>query len=403
MDYAVKMVQFDEALLASRLLTAGQLGPEEISDLAVRIAGLHRAAEAAGPEQPWGQPVMVLAPALENVTALRSRVEPSQWQRLEQVAAWTEQTATGLHAAFLRRQAQGRIRRCHGDLHLGNLVRWQGQLTPFDCIEFNPDFYWIDVANEIAFLIMDLDDHGHSALGKRFLDNYLQDSGDYASLVVLTFYLVYRAMVRAKVCQLRCDQPGLTEQMRRELVCQRDEYLEMALRYLQPRHRSLTITHGLSGSGKTYGSQRLVEQSGAIRIRADVERKRLFHLTASDRPSAQLAEQMYATEATRQTYARLESLAEESLRAGFAVVVDATFLQRWQRQRFQQLAQQLAVPFQIAEFSADVECLRRRLRERQQQARDASDADERVLEMQLALNQPLQEDERSFLVCLVDP
>ena len=109
---------------------------------------------------------------------------------------------------FEARKRGGFVRECHGDLHLGNIVLLAGEPVPFDCVEFNAAFRWIDVMSEVAFLVMDLEEHGYPALAFRFLNRYLEATWDYAGLRVLRFYVVYRAMVRAKVACIRGGQPG---------------------------------------------------------------------------------------------------------------------------------------------------------------------------------------------------
>ena len=178
------------------------------------------------------------------------------------------------------RKKNGFIRECHGDMHLGNMFLVEDSITIFDCIEFNPNLRWIDVASEVAFCTMDLQDRGRADLARRFLNGYLECSGDYSALAVFPLYFAYRALVRAKVAQLRRSQgeesPVESDRLSRELA----NYLELAHRSTRPRTSFLAITHGVSGSGKTQGSQAVVERMAAIRIRSDLERKRLAGVAA---------------------------------------------------------------------------------------------------------------------------
>ncbi|MBX3422715.1 MAG: AAA family ATPase [Pirellulaceae bacterium] len=398
-EYAVRMWRFEQSQLAGNLVAANELSPLEFSELATQVAQFHRiAATAQQPE--LGIQSQIRRFALDNIGQLQTQLLPGRRSQLDSIDSWTRQKCQQLSEIWRQRKALGHIRECHGDLHLGNLIRWQGRLMPFDCIEFNPELYWIDVMNEIAFLIMDLCDHRRSDLGWRFLDGYLESSGDYSGLSVLPFYLVYRAMVRAKVCQLRWLQKDVASEQRERLIDDELHYLEMAWRFTHPPNRTLTITHGVSGSGKTYGTQRLVEQCGYIRIRSDVERKRLFGLLPTERPSAGQSEQMYSSQGSLETYQKLEQLAEQVLVAGFPVVIDATFLRFDQRQRFHQLAARLAVPYRICPFTSDVGELKRRIAERNSKGNDASDADQNVLAAQLQANEPLTVSERQFVVDL---
>lgn len=401
-EYAVKMRQFDGDQLGSQLLKTGQLLPGEIDRLAERVGQIHeRAAKAVG--QGWGTADHIRQPALDNFAALRPLIRESQrLAQLDELERWTYRHCDHLRQLMDDRKAAGFVRECHGDLHLGNIVRWRGALIPFDCIEFNPHFYWIDVISEIAFLVMDLDDHERSDLGWRFLNAWLQASGDYAGMRLLPFYLVYRALVRAKVCELRLHQAGLLAIEKQHLAAEWHGYLDMATRYTQPRPVTLTITHGLSGSGKTWGTQRLIEQTGQVRIRSDVERKRIFGVQTLDHSSQEVGEGLYSASAGEATYERLETLARGVMKAGFPVVVDATFLKRERRARFRRLAVELNVPFQILTFEANPAVLRKRILQRQQESLDASDATLATLEHQLRIIEPLDAIEQEFAVVSPD-
>jgi uncharacterized protein len=393
-EYAVKMRQFDESQLGTNLVARAQLDSSDLDDLAIRIGDLHLAA-TRDPKQSWGTPERIAEAALDNIRVLRDLIADSRrLDQLEQIESWTRDQLGQLNSFFQDRRRDGFVRECHGDLHLGNLVRWQDRLTPFDCIEFNPDFFWIDVTSEVAFLMMDLEDHGCSDLAWRFINVYLERTGDYAGLRALPFYLVYRAMVRAKVADLRAQQAGVAKTEKHDLEEQWHAYLDMACRYLQPRPISLTITHGVSGSGKSHGSQPLISQEATVRIRSDVERKRLYGVQPGPNENRNPPGQsMYSSEATERTYQHLADLTRSILHSGCSVVVDATFLLRHQRQQFRELAEEMGVPFQILAFQAEPETLRQRLRARRQAGSDASDADENVLEMQLQSLEQLTENE----------
>ena len=233
------------------------------------------------------------------------------------------------------------------------------------------------------------------------MNGYLELTGDYASLAVLPFYLTYRSLVRAKVACLRMGQEGLSQIERKQLHEEFHSYLELAERYTQPTQPLLMITHGYSGSGKSTGTQPVVEILGAIRVRSDVERKRLFGLSPLEKSDSKVGENLYSSDANRRTYHRLIELAEAIIRSGFSVIVDATFLKQKKRDQFRKLAEQLGVPFVILDFQASAEILKQRVSQRKEQGRDASEAGPAVLERQLETSEPLSEAERS-LVIVVD-
>jgi predicted kinase len=317
------------------------------------------------------------------------------------LAGWTETEFAHRAGEFAARKQQGFIREGHGDLHLGNLALIDDRVTPFDCIEFNEDFRWIDSASEIAFVWIDLLDHARPGLAAWFLNAWLETGGDVGAVPVLRFYAVYRAVVRAKIAALRARQED-AKTARSELDAVRT-YLELAAGIAKPPAPTLVITCGLSGSGKTTASSaRVLDPSLAaagsiLRLRSDVERKRLFGLAPHDSSNSAPDAGIYTAEATTQTYARLLALARELLRAGWPVIVDAAFLKRAERDSFAALAAELSVGFNILATEAPPEELRRRLLAR---SGDASEATVAILERQLEWFEPPAEDERRCLIRL---
>ena len=391
-EYAVKMREFPQDALASRLLERGEFGPGHIDALAASIARFHGSVEVAAPGAGFGAPEGVLRTAADNFRTLRSLADPEERGEIDALAAWTERESSARRGALLSRVEAGFVRECHGDLHLGNIARIDGELTIFDCIEFNAAFRWIDVMSEVAFMAMDLEHRGRADLARRFLDAYLGRTGDYGGLLVLRFYLVYRALVRAKVARLRAAQLGSGEAERPAL----DEYrghVRLARSYAEAPQPAVVITHGLSGSGKTTLSQALLEALGAVRVRSDVERKRLHGLEMLERDPRGVDAGLYADDATQATYRRLAGVAREIVAGGFVAVADAAFLMRWQRDLFRDLAAELRVPFAIVDFTAAVATLRERIARRASAGNDASDADLAVLEHQLRNEDPLAADE----------
>lgn len=402
-DYAVQMRQFDPADQLDQRLAAGQLTPQTMDALAIQLANIHQQAEIAAQNAEFGSPASVFAPALQNVTALRQALtQPALLAQVNALDTWLQQAYAGLQPDFQQRKQAGYIRACHGDLHLGNIALIDGKITFFDGIEFNEALRWIDTASDVAFLLMDLAERGYPHFARRLLNQWLAASGDYAALAVLRFYLVYRAMVRAKVQALRLAQlEDATAQV--QIVRHCAAYLTLAQRYTHIAPPALLITHGLSGSGKSYGCQALVEQLGLIQLRADVERKRLAGMRATQRERGSIEQGIYSSAMTAATYQRLAELASDALRYGWSVVVDATFLQAEQRQRFRELAAQCHAAFLIVAFQASPEQLAANIQQRQQRDDDASDADMAVLQQQLSLYKPLQDAEPYVTVHYGEP
>jgi aminoglycoside phosphotransferase family enzyme/predicted kinase len=395
-EYAVKMRQFDPSLRFDRLLATGRLDARLISELAATLARFHERAQPARPDDPWGDAESIMEPARDNFIALTlPDTLAAERLRLERLAMRLEEDWERLEAVCARRKSSGRIRECHGDLHLANVTLYEGKATPFDCLEFDPALRWIDVISEIAFLAMDLDAHGRPDLTCVMLNEYLHHSGDYEGLALLRFYQCYRAMVRAKVECIRARQRGeITAAGYREVL----GYVRLAETYARERRGAVVITHGLSGSGKTTLGGQLLAQCRLIRIRSDVERKRLAGYAPQARTQSGISGGIYTPQASERTYRRLEELTGIMAAAGFNVLVDATFLRRTQRDAFRLLAARLRVPFVILHFEAGEETLRERVRERGRAGTDASEADLEVLAHQLASQEPLTPGELSSTI-----
>lgn len=380
----------------SRRLKDGAVESGHIDLLAREVAEFHEGAAAAAAASRWATPPEVQRQAVENLDALETVSDAGLRSELAHLRKWTAGEWERLQASFDERRSRGRIRECHGDLHLGNMVWLDGRVVLFDGIEFNESLRWIDVVSDAAFVAMDLMDRGRTDYARRFINAYFERTGDYAGLAVLPFYMVYRALVRAKVAGIRLQQTGEDDRRtpgERELAA----YVHLAAECTRRLDPSLAITCGVSGSGKTRGTQPLVERDGMMRVRSDVERKRLHGLSAEESAAARPGDGIYTSAASRRTYDRLAEIARQVIEAGYPVVIDATFLRRAHRDRFRRLADDLGVPFRIVPFEADEAELRRRLRGRPG-AGDASDADEAVLEYQLRHREPLGEDERPYVV-----
>jgi aminoglycoside phosphotransferase family enzyme/predicted kinase len=398
LDYAVRMREFPQEALASDLLARGELSLADVDGLAAQIAAFHGSVAVASPRDPFGTPDAIREMAVENFAAMRPlAATPSERAEIEAMATWTEREYLACQATFRTRQREGFVRECHGDLHLGNIARLDGKLTIFDCIEFNETMRWIDVMSEVAFLVMDLQDRKRDDLAQRFLNAYLEITGDYAGLAVFRFYLAYRAMVRAKIHCLRGAQldPGTA---RSSALALYREYLALACSYRRLQHPAIVLMHGFAGCGKTSRSQLLLEVTAAVRIRSDVERKRLFGLGLLERATADIEGGPYTSAGTNATYRHLCALARDVVAAGFVVVVDAAFLSRWQRDLFRTLATEVHVPFVMVTFVASEATLHDRVAGRAASGRDASDADVAVLEHQFRTQEPLAADELTDVV-----
>ncbi len=388
-EYMVKTRQFRQEDLLGNMQRAGTLEPAHIDALAERLAGFHQQIDHAPLDSGWGEPEQVHAPVAQNFEQIRSLLTDStDLAQLEQLEQWAHTTFQRLIPQLAQRKADGFIRECHGDIYLDNVTIVDGQVTLFDCIEFNEAFRWIDVMSDVAFMAMDLEDRGLPDLSQRFVNGWLEHSGDYAGLALLNYYKAYRAMVRAKVALLSLGQAEVSAVEREAVMARYHGYTTLAESYTHIPRRFGLLTCGVSGSGKSTLSAALVMQLGAIRVRSDVERKRLFGA------QAQPGSSLYSAERNEQTYARLALLAAQILAAGYPVVVDATHLQRSQRQLIRHAIEEQGVPGLILHCTAALDTIEIWLNERQRKGGDPSDADIHIVRQQLENFEPLDDEER---------
>jgi len=398
-EYAVKMRQFPQHAQLDRVLAENKLSFHHMDLLAHKVSEFHQQIQVADEEQPFGDLSHVHSPLLNCFSDILKRLEnKSDIKRVHMLRDWSESEFKRLENHFLLRKQQGFIRECHGDLHLRNIAIVDEEVIAFDGIEFSEDLRWNDVISEIAFLVMDLQDHEQDALASRFLNQYLEITGDYSGLVVLKYYLLYRAIVRAMVSSIRLKQEGLSNDEVRIESNNFNKYLLLAESYTKQTKPKLFMTYGLSGSGKSTVSQVFMQEYPAIRIRSDVERKRLCGIDVSQRDKKGVQQGIYNTNTSEKTYLHILQLAETLLTSGFSVVVDAAFLQFKQRKLFFNLAHELQLKLVILECDIDLEILKDRLVKRNLENKDVSDADLEVLDYQIQNIEKLTEAELELVV-----
>jgi hypothetical protein len=378
LDHAVRMRRFPAGALFSEKLEDGTLTEAAVDRLALRLAQWQDSAPRAGQDpdaEPDGHQAVLLA-ALDGAQPLLGAAAAAR------LRAWIVEECAALAPLWRRRRSEGRVRECHGDLHLANAVDLGEEVVAFDCVEFEPALRRIDVLEDAAFPMMDFIARGRADLGWRFFNRWLEQTGDHDALPALRLAIVARALVRAQVEQLRAAGSEAAQR-----------YARTALAWSCRSRPHLVITHGLPGSGKSFAAQRLLQQQGAICLRSDVERKRLFGLRPLQASRASGID-AYTQDATRRTYERLMTLARAALRAGYPVVVDAAFLRFEERQQALAVARELDVPFSIVACKAPLPVLRERLQARRG---DPSEADAGVLERLRLTAEPLRPEECAFL------
>jgi len=373
-EYAVKMRRFDSEEGLDRLLTSNRVSLPELEALGVQVADIHAQLPRAGWGDPWGGAAAVLTTVSNNLDELTAAAGTDLHSMNEALRI----RVAALAPVINERRAAGSVRECHGDLHSRNVARINHRLVAFDCLEFDPALRWIDVADEVAFLISDVTSRGFPQHAYAFLSAYIARSGDYLMFRLLPVYKAHRALVRAKVALLSAAGSDVVPGEEVEFT----RFVAYAREVLAPGRRpKLLLMYGVSGSGKTWLASQMAPALRAIHIRSDVERKR--HGTET------LRARLYTPEATKSVYRDLLSYAEAVLSGGYDVIVDATFIMRDRRTAFVSLASRLGLDAYLIHCSAPSEVLRQRVEARFHERRDASDADLDVLRQQLSTAEPV--------------
>jgi aminoglycoside phosphotransferase family enzyme/predicted kinase len=400
-EFAVRMRAFPQSALWRRRVLADILCRDEIDQLAEVLARFHGDACCADEASRWGLPSILEQIASENLDALQALAAgPVEAAALRELALWLAGQHGALAAVFVQRWACGAVRECHGDLHLDNIVTMGKSVLAFDCIEFSERLRWIDVIADLAFACMDLAVHGQHGLAARLLNSYLEVTGDYAAMSLFRYYRIQCAMTRWKITLWHARRHTIGDD-RGAAIDNRAwaaRYMVFALDQARPSGAAIIIMHGYSGSGKSSIAGELVEFLDAVRIRSDVERKRM----RKHAKMPALAPTWYDARTTEATYLSLALLASQIARSGNVVVVDATFLLSAQREQFRILAIALAVPFFIVNVKADTPSLVARLQERACGRQGPSDADAEVLMQQQKMAEPLSAAEQASAIEIVN-
>lgn len=397
-EFAVHMRRFDEAGRLDHLCARGALQPAHLVQLAHSLARIQSQSDPAPPASCWGLPQTVWNAVSDNLHTLRKLLtRPEDSPGLDSLQRWTEGCWPSVSAILSQRRAEGRVREGHGDLHLANLVLLGEEVVAFDAIEFNDALRWVDTASDLAFTWMDLQRMGSAGLAHLLLSEWMDASADVSAPAVLPFFAVYLALVRAKVAAIRRTQLG-ADDAAGQAACHAElrQCLQLAQRLAWPKAPRLLITHGLSGSGKSHAASRWLLQHGgsrALRLRSDVERKRLHGLTPLQASEQAQRAELYGPQASEQTYASLHERAAQLLDSGWSVLVDAAFLRRHERDAFAALAAAKGCPFGILAPEACIEVLRQRIAQRQARGGDPSEATLQVLEQQRHWIETLGADE----------
>ncbi|MDJ0910796.1 MAG: AAA family ATPase [Woeseiaceae bacterium] len=388
-EYAVRMRQFPQSALLSERLAAGRIDADDMIELADMIADRH-ANLPVHREARFGSPAAITKPMHENFVYIEPVLEEPT---LSELKDWTDAELDRCSAAIDSRWREGFLRACHGDLHLRNLVHLEDGIVAFDCVEFSDELRILDVISDIGFLTMDLVANDRADLARTVINRYLEVSGDYGGMRLYGMYYVYHCLIRAKVDAIRAAArvPG-EEQQRDAFLDSMRHYCRVAMNWIHRPRPALIVMHGFSGSGKTWVSSRLLQSLYAVRIRSDIERKRLYGIGERASSSSAPGEGLYGTDESAATHDHMLDIARQLLNSGHRVILDASFLRSEERKRARSLAGEKGVPFVLVDVDAASDVLERRIESRQAENKDASEANLDVLEHQRRHSDPLDDE-----------
>ena len=375
-EWAVHMRAFPQSALLDRVASSTGIGPDLARAVADTVLASHHDARPAAAN--GSACVRSLVTSLAEAFARLEVFDAADVDGFTRDSLAQQQWAT---AVLDERARRGFVRRCHGDLHLGNIVLWQGRPMLFDAVEFDEAIATVDVLYDLSFLLMDLDRHQQRRAANLVLNRYLWRASDELALrglVAMPLFLGCSAGVRAMVTAERAAQEQGTGAARERERAR--AYMQAAREYLAPPPPRLLAVGGLSGTGKTTLSAALAPQlgpaPGAVHLRSDLERKSLLGVEET----ARLPSQSYTPEHSGQVYAIVLHKARLALAAGHAVVADAVYSTPEERSGIEQIASDLGVPFKGLWLTAAPERLVARVEARRG---DASDATPDVVAQQL--------------------
>lgn len=385
-EYALVMKRLPEERMLRRLLALGQVDLQLMDAIAQKLARFHAEAETGGEIDRIGGFEAVEHNARENFEQTERYIGVT-------IPDWQFEFLRAYNADFLERQRglledrvrRGRVRDCHGDLHLDHICLAGGGdgITIFDCIEFNRRFRYGDVASEVAFLYMDLDFNGYHEFAQCFVEAYVVASGDAEVRALLPYFACYRAYVRGKVVSFRLDDPAIAAADREAAKATARQYFALAYRYAARLEKpTLIMVGGLMGTGKSTLAEAIAEPLGATVVRSDVVRKRLMGVPETEHHFDAFGAGLYTPEITRQTYEAALAEARVALARGESVIVDASFSRRALRQEAARVAQEVGAESVFIECRCPEEIVRERLERRLQQEGEPSDGRAEILGQQ---------------------
>ncbi len=420
-DIAIKMNQFPASSLLKNQLRLGRSNTESIIRLAIDVAKFHLSTEQAVKMNKLELFNNIIRPVEKNIAALSELpLDKNQSKNLKLQIEIKDANKKHIYKKFKERINCHAIRECHGDLHTGNIyLNKMNRLVVFDAIDFKPELRWIDPISEIAFLAIDLEVNSGKKNKITLLNKWLEITGDYFALDQMQWYSAYRSLVRAKVSGLKLSQIIKElghEKSKNEIILinkEIDSYLAHANNINNEKSNGLILMHGLSGSGKSYISNLLCRKLNAIRVRSDIERKRLLGFLPilcegyslvflqGKRSLSRFKDDPYNIEVTNYLFKRwLPSIAEICIKNGHTIILDATFLREEERAIMKKISKKLMVPYAIIDCRCSDSTAEERISQRASEQFDPSEADNNIRNLQKHWQELLTIEEQRFSIAI---
>jgi uncharacterized protein len=348
-DYAVLMRRLPEERMLDRLLNEGKVTEMDIRNIAAAVAGFHLKADRGGAIDEYGTVSAILRNWDENFQQVGNCVgAPVSERDLSLIRTFVETFISENESVFAERLISGFIRDCDGDIHIENICMTDPPCI-FDCIEFNDRFRYSDTAADIAFFLMDLDFHGKNVLSGPFIDEYCNMTGDRGLFQVLDFYMVYRAFVRGKVESLKQNTPDIPDCEKISAGKKAERYFRLARGYIIRKRmpKTLIITCGLMGSGKSTIASALAFELGLETVSSDAVRKEITNTPPDQHRSDKYGNGIYTPVVDESVYNQLFYRGEKAMKEGRSIIVDATFRRLLDRVRFAKMAGDNGASFYI--------------------------------------------------------
>lgn len=390
-EYALKMLQFPQDALLINRFEAGKLDQTQMQELGQVVAEFHSQTITNNYILKFGEVAQIRQAFDENYSQTEKYIGgPQTQEQFDQTKAYTDNFFAEEASLFQERIDRGKVRECHGDLHLRNIALIDGKIVLFDCIEFNEAFRFVDTIYDVAFAVMDIEARGRKDLANAFLNTYIEQTGDWLGLQLLPLYLSRQAYVRAKVTSFLLDDPGVPAEEKAKAEKAAADYYKLAWEYTQPGEGKLFVMSGVSGSGKSTTARILAQKIGAIQLRSDAVRKHLAGIGLNERGGNEI----YTPEMSQKTYGRLLELGIMLAKRGFPVILDAKYDRQQLRASAIAAAKEHGFPLTILHCTAPEAVLRQWLNQR---SGDISDATADLLASQLAAAEPFTEAEQPYV------